>query len=82
MPPRGPLQLTLMDAQRLLILLRASENRDWKTLIDHLNLAIAMNPVIILLKDYEAEGLLDLIDQNDSLRKIVAACLDKMMGRS
>lgn len=87
MPPRGPLHLSSEDANYLLNYLCASCN-DISSIIDHLRLAIqnqdqennSVALVSIVIKEEEAEMLLDLLEPNDKIRDVVMKCLMTMRG--
>jgi len=79
MPPRGPISISREDARLLLQLL---QDCDWsRDLVTRLNLAMQSGEssvVTVVIKDDEAEGILDLLEPTNAIRPVIQKALTVM----
>ncbi len=84
MPPRGPLNVTRSQGERLAALLAAvvdPEHR-WASVREKLMLGLsdasAESTVTLVLKEDDADGMLDLLDPDDDMRPLLQTVLHTM----
>jgi hypothetical protein len=88
MPPRGPLNLTLSQGERLAALLAAAVESDeprWVSVREKLMMGLSAAPVAgaeltvtLVLKEDDADGMLDLLDPDDDIRPLLQTVLHTM----
>ena len=81
MPPRGPITISKSEGFYLLNFLKLSDNDTIENVINHLELALLLDQVTILLKEDEAETILDMLPKEDKLRDVVIKCINTMRNK-